>query len=118
MPRKQPQPGGRSNGERRAHERYPIRLDLEYRVRERKRVQIGRGHTVNLSSGGILFESEQSLQPGIPIELSITWPWWISDQVGLKLQVSGRTLRAQQNYIAVKAERHRFLADPRPGTDR
>ena len=118
MPRKQPQPGGRSNGERRAHERYPIRLDVEFRVRDRKRVQIGRGHTVNLSSGGILFESEQPLDPGIPIELSITWPWCITDQVGLKLQVSGRTLRAQQNRIAVKAERHKFLADPRPGTAR
>ena len=44
--------------EQRSHERYPIELEVEYRLLAKGRSrQIGSGKTRNISSGGVLFES-------------------------------------------------------------
>ena len=40
----------------RRHSRYPIELDLQYRLIVKGRVQhLGQGRTLNISSGGVLF---------------------------------------------------------------
>jgi hypothetical protein len=94
---------------RRVDRRYPIDAELEYKlIHDRNVFETGRGKTINVSSSGILFESERALPPGMQIELSIAWPARLADAVALKLCVSGRTVRAQDNCTAVQIQRHTF----------
>ena len=62
-------------GDRREDRRYAIELGLKYKLIRRRRVlETGKGFTVDLSSGGILFEAERPLPLGLNVELLIDWP--------------------------------------------
>ena len=87
--------------ERRSNRRYPIHLDLEYRAHHDRTVVSGRGQIVNVSSLGILFESDSDLPLGMSIELWIDWPVLLNGDVALRLHGKGRIVRAKGNRIAV-----------------
>ena len=98
-----------SIADRRVYRRYPLDVELEYKlIHNRRAIETGHGKTVNASSSGILFQSRRALPPGMDIELSIAWPARIGDVVALKLWVSGRTVRGQDHCTAVKILRHTF----------
>lgn len=116
-------------GDRRLSRRYPIATELEYRTIGRDGLAYrGAGQTINLSTGGILFQSEQALTPGTRIELTIAWPARLNDAVDLNLCVSGRVARTDGKSHVVRIREHEFcvrgryrLAGPRfrtpePGT--
>ena len=53
------------NGERRSDKRYAIALDVRWRLlRRKKTLDSGQGHTVDLSTGGVLFETGRRLPVG------------------------------------------------------
>jgi len=84
-------------------------LELQYKVLNRGRVERhGVGTTVNISSGGVLFEADQHLPENSSIELAMNWPFLLDGVVTLKLVMSGRIVRTEANAIAVQAERHEF----------
>ena len=62
----------------------------------------GLGHTVNMSSTGLLLESEHALPVGRKITLSVAWPALLNGEAGLTLRVKGRTIRMQGRYTAVQ----------------
>jgi len=63
------------SGERRSTDRFPIEREVRYKVvSKRSGNESGAGKTVNFSSGGVLFTTEQMLIPGKKIELAISWP--------------------------------------------
>jgi hypothetical protein len=93
----------------RLHRRYPIRADLEYRLLgDNRAVKTGTGQTVNLSSSGVLFESEDAVAPGMLVELAVPWPARLNDKVGLTLCIVGRTVRVERNCTALEILRHEF----------
>lgn len=93
----------------RVHGRYPITLELQYKVMNKGRVKRhGFGTTVNISSGGVLFEADEQLPESSTIELAMNWPFLLDGVVTLKLVMSGRIVRTEANAIAVRAERHEF----------
>jgi hypothetical protein len=62
--------------ERRLHCRYPITLDVEYKWLTADCVErIGLGKTVNVSSGGVLFEAKGALPAGSLVEVLMDWPF-------------------------------------------
>src|ERR1041384_1976994 len=82
--------------EARAKTRYSMEVDLEYRLVDAvKGVITGRGRSINLSSTGVLFESETALMPGMRVALFVVWPARLESGIGLKLCITGRTIRAQ-----------------------
>jgi PilZ domain len=96
-------------GDRRLTRRYPITTELEYRIVGRDGLAYrGSGRTVNLSTGGILFQSEQALTPGMRIELTIAWPARLNDAVDLNLCVSGRVARTDGKSHVVRIREHEF----------
>ena len=98
---------------RRSHRRYPMQVDLEYKLLDGKKVlKTGAGRTLNLSSSGILFESGESLPIATAIRLSIAWPAQLNDRVGLTLCVMGRTVRSSGNCTAVEILSHEFRTRP------
>ena len=97
----------------RAESRYPVVAELSYRViRKHVAAETGRGRTVNISSNGILIETDQALPPGLRVELSIAWPVRLHNVTPLQLCVKARTIRAEGRLTALKIFRHDFRTRP------
>jgi hypothetical protein len=100
---------GGASQEHRSHPRYPVYVEVSYElIVHGEVVEAGHGRTVNISTGGVLFESQRALAPEMGIRLSIAWPAQLGGAVGLKLRVSGRTIRVRENCTAVKTQRYDF----------
>lgn len=97
------------NGDRRGDRRYGIHLDLRWKLIRRRRVlDSGVGQTLDLSSGGILFDPGRPLPVGLNVELAISWPVLLRDVAPMQLIVSGRIVRSASNQIAVEMGQHEF----------
>jgi len=95
--------------DRRRDRRYPIDVELEYKLLQRGHaVAAGRGRTINASSHAILFEAQHRLPPGREIELTLAWPARLDQEIPLKLCVTGLTVRAEGACTAVRIERYTF----------
>jgi len=94
--------------EHRSHQRYPIKLDVEYRVVKKGRVEQGFGRTLNISSGGVFFETKNALPANGPIELLLNWPFLLEGVCPLKLVMQGRIVRSDGKGIAIKFKHHEF----------
>ena len=98
--------------DRRDDRRYPIELELRYKVIAR-RVQLnGSGRTLNMSSGGVLFGGDQSLPAGAFVEVSIHWPVLLQNTCPLTLLIVGRVVRCEDHTVAVKTTRYEFVTRP------
>jgi hypothetical protein len=100
-----------NSGDQRLSGRYPITLELQYKLLNKGRVEhLGVGRTLNISSGGVLFEADGLLPPTCPIELALNWPFLLEGICNLKLVMRGRIVRCDKSSraIAVKAEYHEF----------
>jgi len=54
----------------------------------------GAGRTLDVSSGGVLFDATRPLPVGMNVELSISWPALLHNVAPLQLVISGRIIRA------------------------
>jgi hypothetical protein len=106
-------------GDRRRDRRYEIRLETRWKLIRRRRVlDSGVGHTVDLSSGGILFDPGRQLAAGLNVELAIAWPVLLRNIAPLQLIVSGRIVRCAANRAAVVMVQHEFRTLGVPGEQR
>src|SRR5664280_2872373 len=91
----------------RAHERrlacrYPIEVPLEYRLMAHGEIiGTGMGRTVDISSSGILFESDRTLPAQRIIQLRLDWPGRRGTAMPVELQVTGRTVRRRGHRTAL-----------------
>ena len=95
----------------RSRGRYPISLELQYKVLRGGRVeQTGTGRTLNISSGGVLFETEDQLPRRGRVELAMQWPFLLQGTCGLKLVMRGHIVRSAGNsrVTAVRADFREF----------
>lgn len=99
-----------ANDDRRASNRLPIERDVRYKVLGGKKSvkQVGSGKTVNISSGGVLFTTETPLPEGERVELAVSWPAQLNDQLPLKLVAMGRLVRSEETQAAISIERYEF----------
>jgi hypothetical protein len=103
-------------GDRRLQRRYPIELDLEFRiVDDDKVVSTGTGKTGNMSSGGVLFYPAEGVPSGPHVELSVRWPAVLGNAPFLELRIFGRLVRSDSQGIAMRMSRYHFekLGNPR-----
>jgi hypothetical protein len=95
--------------ERRATRRYPIEVAVIYRLVHKGRVlQRGFGLSRNLSSGGLLMESNTSLSVGTEVEVFMAWPARLGGEVKLNLWIQGRAVRTGENCTAIAIDRSDF----------
>lgn len=98
-----------TDDDRRSHCRYPIILEVEYKLLKRGHAsRSGSGTTTNISSGGVLFETNERLPSSGPIELALKWPFLLNGGCPLKLVIQGRIVRKAGNQIAVWIKHHEF----------
>jgi hypothetical protein len=96
-------------GDRRSDRRYPLELELRYKLLRRRRVlETGSGRTLDISSGGIRFEADRPLPAGLSVELSVTWPVLLRNVAPLQLVVSGRIVRSESNQVSIRMVQHEF----------
>jgi hypothetical protein len=99
-----------SSDDRRASNRLPIERDVRYKVLDgKKRVkQAGSGKTINMSSAGVLFTTESTLEEGKLVELAVSWPALLYDALPLKLVADGRLVRIEEKRAVIAIEKCEF----------
>lgn len=95
--------------DQRSNRRYPIALEIEYKLLRKGRVdRLGLGRTLNVSSGGVLFEANESLPAGSTIEVLMNWPFLLEGVCPLKLVIYGSVVRSDNKGVAVRTKHHEF----------
>lgn len=101
--------GKNGKQERRAKRRFRIEQEVRYRLLYGHRIaETGLGRTINISSGGVWMTTETVLSPGLPVELSISWPALLNDVCPMKLMIYGCVVRSNERGAAIAIERYEF----------
>lgn len=96
-------------GDRRHDRRYDLHLEVRWKLIRRKRVlEAGTGRTLDLSSGGILFETDRPLPIGLNVELSVAWPVMLHNVAPMQLVIAGRIVRSVGEKTAAQMVQHEF----------
>ena len=100
---------GKSDRERRIKRRFQIDQEVRYKMLYGQRIaETGSGRTMNISSGGVWFSTENMLTSGMPVELSMSWPVLLNDSCPMKLMIYGCVVRSDQDGAALAIERYEF----------
>jgi hypothetical protein len=100
---------GRDERERRTKRRFMIDQEVKYKMLYGQRIaETGVGRTMNISSGGVWFSTENMLTSGMPVELSMNWPVLLNDSCPMKLMIYGCVVRSNEKGAAVAIERYEF----------
>ena len=95
--------------ERRGKKRFMMEREIRYRVLEQDQIiAVGSGKTLNLSSNGLEFVTENELPVGAYIEVSIAWPALLENRCPLQLIGFGRVLRSSGRTAAATLEQYEF----------
>jgi len=106
----------KDKNDRRAADRFPIEREVRYKILNRKSAdEVGVGKTINMSSNGVLFSTEQYLLPGKRLELSISWPAQLDSKVSLRLVARGRVVRSDEKRAAIEIHQYEFRTQAAPG---
>ena len=98
-----------SERERRIKRRFTIDQEVKYKMLYGQRIaETGVGRTMNISSGGVWFSTENMLTSGMPVELSMSWPVLLNDSCPMKLMIYGCVVRSNEKGAAVAIERYEF----------
>jgi hypothetical protein len=101
--------GTNGKDERRGKRRFCIEQEVRYRLLYGHRIaETGVGRTLNMSSSGVWITTQTTLTPGLPIELSVTWPALLNDVCPMKLMIYGCVVRSSDRGAAVSIERYEF----------
>jgi len=89
--------------ERRLRTRFPLALDISYRILGKHAVNavIGRGKTINVSSSGALVTAQHTVSPGTRIQMNIAWPI-LQEGLPVELVIQGRVLRNEEGKFAAQ----------------
>ena len=100
---------GKADRERRIKRRFHIDQEVKYKMLYGQRIaETGSGKTLNISSGGVWFTTENMLTVGMPIEVSMGWPVLLNDSCPMKLMIYGCVIRSNEKGAAVSIERYEF----------
>ena len=99
--------------ERRSKVRYPLELNVRFRYFAGGSLRFGTGHTVDVSSCGILVASTRIISPnelmvGENVEMSIEWPPLLDGRISLQLFAVGCVARRRPFDFAVSFERYQL----------
>ena len=94
--------------ERRSKARYPVKLTVRYRTVGRAQHVNGVGHTVNMSSGGLLVYAEHEVSAGSRLEVNVEWPLLLDGAVPLKFVAHGKVVRCGGSMFAISFAQYQF----------
>jgi hypothetical protein len=94
--------------ERRRRARFPLVREIRYLTLKRGGDVPRRGETLNISSSGTLFTTEDDLKPGTKVQLSISWPFKLNNAVSVNLVTGATIVRVEGRKAAARFETHEF----------
>src|SRR5580658_5294514 len=98
-----------AGADRRTNARFPCRLAVSYQALEHPFLSgIATSETLNISSKGLLFSTDEALQPGQLLQVSVDWPARLENQVPLKLVAEGRIVRNLNGLAAMRIDKYEF----------
>jgi hypothetical protein len=106
-----------SSAERRKTDRFPIERDVRYKVlNKRTGEEGGSGKTINISSSGVLFSTDQILLPGRRLEVAVSWPAQLNAKCALRLVARGRVVRFEDGKAAIEIQQYEFRTQRVPAS--
>jgi len=101
--------------DRRTNAPFPCRLAVSYQALEHPFLSgVATSETLNISSKGLLFATEEALQPGQLLQVSVDWPARLENQVPLKLVAEGRIVRNLNGHAAMRIDKYEFRTRKAP----
>jgi hypothetical protein len=97
-----------SEADRRRSKRLPIEREVRYKVVDGQKDISGSGKTINMSSAGVLFTTEDTLSQEQFIELAVSWPAKLHGSIPLQLVALGKVVRAEETRAAIAIKRYEF----------
>jgi hypothetical protein len=94
--------------ERRSKARYPVKLTVRYRTVGRHQMLNGIGHTLNMSSGGLLVSAQHEVSAGSKLEVNVEWPLLLDGAVPLQLVAHGKVVRCGGSMFAISFVQYQF----------
>jgi len=96
--------------ERRATRRFAIEQEVLYKILDHRATvpENGVGKTLDISSGGVHFETAQRLRSGKRVEVSVNWPAQLEGGCPLKFVAVGRVVRVEETRAAMHIEQYEF----------
>ena len=94
--------------ERRSKARYPVKLTVRYRTVGRHQMLNGIGHTLNMSSGGLLVSAQHEVSAGSKLEVNVEWPLSLDGAVPLQLVAHGKVVRCGGSKFAISFVQYQF----------
>ena len=102
-------PANNDGAERRTSDRFPIEREMRFKMLSKRLAdEAGSGTTVNMSSGGVLFQTDKTLIPGKRLEMAISWPAQLDNRCAMKLIARGRVVRSEGGMTAVEIQQYEF----------
>ena len=102
-------PADSGGADRRTNARFPCRLAVSYQALEHPFLSgVATSETLNISSKGLLFSTDEPLQPGQLLQVSVDWPARLENQVPLKLVAEGRIVRNLNGLAAMRIDKYEF----------
>jgi len=101
--------------DRRIPGRFPMDREIRFRMTNKRNELVGTGRTVNMSSKGLLFLTDERLPAGKRLEMAISWPAQLDQKCALKLIARGKVVRAGAGMAVVSIEQYEFRTLGRSG---
>jgi hypothetical protein len=70
--------------------------------------QVGMGHTIDMSNGGIAFTTQSLLPANVEITLHVRWPVRLEGDVPVELHAAGRLARSEAMRAALQLDKMSF----------
>lgn len=97
------------SGDRRLTSRFPLQQEVRYRLVQSKAMAAkGVGHTVDISSGGVLFTTSDRLPIGRLVEIAMNWPARLNGTCALQFVARGRVIRSDGKTAVIRIQRYEF----------
>lgn len=110
-PKITPQRAGRITGFPAPKRRYPVQVDLRYKLLQNGFVAArGFGKTLEFGDGKVSFNADRPLLRGTDMELSLDWPLRIDGVCPLQLVVFGQVVASNEEGSTLQIARHEFRA--------
>jgi DNA-binding NarL/FixJ family response regulator len=100
-------PVARAARERRGTSRFALELKAGYKV-EAAAASAKTTKTLNMSSRGILFTTDESLPPGKIVQVAVEWPAQSKDSRPQKLLAQGPVVRCERGKAAIAIQKYDF----------
>ena len=96
------------HGDRRSDRRYDVQLELRFTYKARGVTYLGSGRTIDLSGGGVMFETDTPPPDGQEVELRIAWPFLLQNVCPLEVFIRGAVIRTDARGTAVRTQHYEF----------